>query len=211
MPGAPNRPPEGAGAPPAPPITDEPARHALRRLAPCRVTLSLEIWRGAPSPELLTPLEKAEAAYAAGDLREAESQLDALAIRLHEPRWPSVPEPFRSLRVAIPRPQPPAWDPELAMEAAEKARRQRRRAAEQQLALARASVELLKRRALATEDLEPVLAQATELMAAAELSDGFFERVDRLWDAVRARLPMPKVVSARPVTPMASEPSAEAA
>ncbi|MCL5983285.1 MAG: hypothetical protein M1606_01300, partial [Candidatus Thermoplasmatota archaeon] len=103
MPGAPNRPPEMA-APSPPPTVDAPERRVLRRLAPSRIALSLDVWRGAPSRELTEPLEKAEAAYGAREWREAESQLDRLAIRFHEPRWPTLPPPFRELRVPIPPP-----------------------------------------------------------------------------------------------------------
>ncbi|MGB6441915.1 MAG: hypothetical protein WBF81_01285, partial [Thermoplasmata archaeon] len=52
MPGAPNRPPETAPAPPPPaPATDPPDRKVLRRLAPARIALLLDQWKGAPEPE----------------------------------------------------------------------------------------------------------------------------------------------------------------
>ncbi|MGA8536079.1 MAG: hypothetical protein WB789_01645, partial [Thermoplasmata archaeon] len=93
-------------------VPETPERRALRRLAPSRVALRLDQWKGAPSPDLLTPFEKAEAAYTAGDYTAALQALDQLSIRFAEPRWPTLPEPFRRLRVPIPAPMPPHWDPE---------------------------------------------------------------------------------------------------
>src|SRR5690242_20638449 len=140
MPGAPNRPPEVTGPAPPPPV-DDPGTRVLRRLAPCRVALRLDVWRNAPSPELLKPFSAAESAYASGDLPGAENALDQLAVRFADPRWPTMPEPFRRLRVAIPAPQPPAWDPEFTLAADEKDRRKAHRGVEGQVALAEGVVQ----------------------------------------------------------------------
>src|SRR5579859_2543952 len=130
MPGAPNRPPEIDKPPAAEPPKDEVARRLLRRLGPMRVALQLDLWKGAPSPELVAPLEHAESNFASGDLVTASGHLDQLAVRFAEPRWPTLPAPFRGLRVHIPAPQPPQWDPEHALPATEKEGRRLQREAE---------------------------------------------------------------------------------
>src|SRR5215472_9228081 len=121
MPGAPNRPPEveKPAEPPAPPA-DEAAHKVLRRLAPMRVILHLDLWKGAPSPELVTPLENAETNFGTGDHATASGHLDTLAVRLAEPRWPTLPEPWRGLRASIPAPTPPHWNPDNALAPAER-------------------------------------------------------------------------------------------
>src|SRR5208282_5581548 len=120
MPGAPNRPPEKAPeAPTAPPFHETPGQKALRRLVPTRVALLLDTWKGAPSPELVGPFQKAEAAFAQVDFAE--------------PRWTTLPEPFRLLRVAIFAPMPPSWDPDHALPASEKDAKKARKTADEQL------------------------------------------------------------------------------
>ncbi len=202
MPGAPNRPPTNTPpAPTAPPIPVPPEKKVLRRLAPARVALSLDIWRNAPSPDLVAPLERAETAYTGGDWREAESQLDALAVRLHEPRWPTIPEPFRSLRVSIPFPQPPQWNPELQMTPAEREALHARKTAELQLALARSSVEFARTKNLNVSDLEDPIERAAAALGASGVDPAFYESLDPVWEAIRARVPMPKPPATRPATP----------
>ncbi len=57
MPGAPNRPPENApAAPVTPALSEPPEKKALRRLVPSRLTLLLDIWKGAPSTDLTVPV-----------------------------------------------------------------------------------------------------------------------------------------------------------
>jgi hypothetical protein len=197
MPGAPNRPPE-AGAPPPPPVAVDPQRKALRRIAPSRVALSLEIWKGAPSPELLDPLVEAETAYAAGEWVAAEKALDRLAIRFAEPRWPTMPSPFRDLRVAIPAPQPPHWDPDHAVDAAEKERRRLRRQADLQVALAKASVALLAKRGVPVDEWIARAAAAETALATAGADDAFWSSVDGIWEAVREHTPIPSRAGAKP-------------
>lgn len=208
MPGAPNRPPEKSPetAPPAPP-SETKAQRALRRLAPSRVALLLEPWKGSPAPELMTPFDKAESAYAAGDFEGALSALDALSIRLAEPRWPTLPEPFRRLRVRIPAPMPPHWDPEHALPPAEKEASRARKAAGDQLDLATAALNWGRTHGIDTGELDPVLAEASALLPGEGPSTGFYERIDRIWAGVRERFPRPKGAAARAPTP--SVPTAE--
>jgi hypothetical protein len=208
MPGAPNRPPSN---PPPPPAASPvpPEKKVLRRLAPARVALSLDIWRNAPSTDLVAPLERAEAAYTAGDWREAESQLDALAVRLHEPRWPTIPEPFRSLRVSIPFPQPPQWNPELQLAPAEREALHARKIAELQLALARSSMEFARTKGLDVTDLQAPLERAATTLGASGVEPTFYESIDPVWEAIRVRVPMPKP-PARPSAPLAAAAPEEA-
>jgi hypothetical protein len=200
MPGAPNRPPETAAAPPAPVIVD-PRRKVLRRLAPSRVALTLDMWKGAPSAELLEPLVQAEAEYVAGEWPSAEKSLDRLSVRFAEPRWPTMPVPFRDLRVAIPAPMPPHWDPDHAVEPGEKERRRLRRLADQQIALAKASVALLAKRGVAVDDLTERVVAADIGLPTAGADEAFWSHVDAIWEAVRERTPMPTRPGAKPPSP----------
>ena len=204
MPGAPNKPPETAPPPaPAGPVALEtPEEHALRRLAPSRVALRLPIWKGAPSSDLLAPFAEAEEKFAQGDAKGSDGALDRLAIRFAEPRWPSLPEPFRGLRVPIPAPQPPHWDPEHALQAAEREARRFRRYAETQLALARATVAAETGQADGAIDaLKSRLDAAAASLAANGPGPEFWGPVDELWRTVRARLPAPSPAAPRPPPP----------
>jgi hypothetical protein len=210
MPGAPNRPPDPTpAAPAAPPVAETPQQRVLRRLAPSRIALLLDQWKGAPNADLTTPFEKAEAAFAAGDFPNAVSALDGLSVRFAEPRWPTMPEPFRSLRVPIPAPMPPSWDPEHALPAPEKDARRARRAAEEQLALAEASVAWMAAHALESSDLAPRVAEAKTVLGTEGVVPAFYERIDAVWEAVRARVPLPRSTATRPA-PVAPPPAAEA-
>jgi len=206
MPGAPNRPPETtpAAAPP-PPAGDSPAKTVLRRLAPSRVALRLDQWKGAPSPDLTAPLEKAEAAFAAADYSNALSALDLLSVRFAEPRWPTLPEPFRLLRVPIPAPMPPHWDPDHALAPADREAKRLRRVAEEQLALAAGCVTWAATHQIEVTDLVPRVEEARAVFATEGGSDGFYERIDTVWEAVRARVPLPASSSAR-AAPAAADP-----
>ena len=190
MPGAPNRPPEPA-APSAPPPTDPLERRVLRRLAPGRVALRLDIWKGAPSRELVDPLAKAEELYRSGDARGADSALDQLAVRLAEPRWPTIPLPFRHLRVAIPAPQPPHYDPEHAIPPAEREARRVRREAETQLALAKASVDWAAGHSVEAADLRTGVGSAETALGPSGVSEAFWKEIDGVWERIRERVPMP--------------------
>jgi hypothetical protein len=202
MPGAPNRPPATAPSAPVAPPGEEAGRAVLRRLAPSRVALQLDLWKGAPSAELLTPFERADASFAAGDWSGAQGHLDQLAVRFAEPRWPTLPLPFRELRVAIPPPQPPQWDPELALAPADREGRRLRREAERQLALARASLDWMNAHALAADDLRPTLADADRAFAAEGPVEAVWTALDRLWASVNARVPAPRSPAAgRPTGP----------
>jgi hypothetical protein len=199
MPGRPNKPPDiEAPAPPPPSATESPKQKVLRRLVPSRIALTLPIWKGAPSAELLDPLTEAEKLYDAGDLPNAESALDRLAIRFHEPRWPTLPEPFRDLRVAIPFPQPPQWDPDHGAEAAIKEAHRTERYAKLQLALARAALTTVAQRGTPTGDLDPALHRAEGALAAGDRGPAFWEPIDEIWLGLKARVPMPSAPARKP-------------
>jgi hypothetical protein len=199
MPGAPNRPPEADPLPPPPPVAGTPQQRALRRLAPMRVALHLDLWKGAPSPELLKPLQAAEASFAAGDLPHAEGALDQLAVRFAEPRWPTLPVPFKGLRQEIPPPVPPHWDPEHALSAPEKEARKNHRLAELQLQLADASLAWAAGHGHPVDDLRPGLEEARGRLATEGGSERFWAAIDPIWTALRERVPMPGKPAAAPV------------
>ena len=203
MPGAPNRPPEIAPheATTADLPTDAAERKVLRRLAPARVALRLDLWKGNPSPELLVPFEKAEGLFASRDFVNADSALDQLAVRFAEPRWPTLPEPFRSLRVTIVQPQPPHWDPEFKMTPEERDVRRTRRTADTQLALAKAVLDWASAHGSSTDDLAPILAAAQQELAGGTATDAFWDRVDTIWVAVRGRVSPPARKASPPVPP----------
>ncbi|MGB6501558.1 MAG: hypothetical protein WBG19_09230, partial [Thermoplasmata archaeon] len=210
MPGAPNRPPEKTEepAPAVASVPTPPERLVLRRLVPSHVALLLDTWKGGPPPEVTGPFEKAEAANLAADYANAISALDLLSIRFAEPRWTSLPAPFRELRVPIPAPMPPAWNPENALPAAEKEAARARRTAEQQLALAEGSVAWAGAHAIPVDDLAPRVAEARTALAAGGVPPEFYERLDGVWTDLAGRLPRPKRVAATP--PPAAESAAEA-
>ena len=189
MPGAPNRPPEIAATEP---VTDPTARRVLRRLGPARVALHLDLWKGAPSHELVQLLERAEANFASGDLVTALSHLDQLAVRFAEPRWPTMPMPFKRLRVEIPAPQPPQWDPEHALPPAEKEIKRLAREGELHRDLAAATIAWGSAHQIDLSDLSPCLERAQATLAAAGPSDAFWADIDSFWQSVRSRVPMPK-------------------
>ena len=192
MPGAPNRPPATTAAPASPPAPDPPQVKLLRRLVPSQVALLQDIWKGAPPAEVTAPFEKAEAAFRASDFAGAGAALDLLSVRLAEPRWPTLVEPFRRLRVPIPAPVPPHWDPDHGVPPAEKEARQARRAAEEQLALADASVVWASAHGVRADDLTAWVASARTALAGPGVPSEFYPAVDRVWGALRERLPSPK-------------------
>jgi len=206
MPGAPNSPPKiAAPTTPAAPV-DELARRVLRRLGPSRIALHLDVWKGAPARELLEPFDRAEKLYEAQDYRGADSALDQLSVRFAEPRWPTLPEPFKGLRVRIPAPMPPHYDPEFALPAEEKERRRRHREAELQVALAKASVAWASAHAFPTTDLAPLVAQAEASIAQPDNDAAIWTELDAIWSGIRARVPPP---AARPPAGGAGRPSVE--
>ena len=199
MPGAPNRPPETGPVPATPTLfADPPERKVLRRLAASRIALLLDPWKGAPSPDLTTPLEKAETAFASGDFSTASGALDMLSVRLAEPRWPTLPEPFRRLRVSIPTPMPPHWDPDHALQPPEREAKRARSAADDQLALAAASVGWLGAHQIEVADLAPRLDEARTILGTEGPGAAFYERIDAVWEAVRARAPTLRPGGPRP-------------
>jgi hypothetical protein len=205
MPGAPNRPPEVAAAPPAPkPASDPPELKVLRRIVPSHVALLQESWKGGAPPEVLVPYDRADAAFRAGDYATATTALDQLSIRFAEPRWPSLPEPFRRLRVPIPAPVPPHWDPDHGVAADEKELRRARRVAEDQIALVDGCVAWAAAHGLAVEDLPAVAAAARAALAAPGVPTEFYPAVDRVWRTLRERLPTPHRV-AKPAAAAAAD------
>ncbi len=177
--------------PVAPTVPETPERLSLRRLAPSRVALRLDQWKGAPNSDLLVPFEKAETAYTAGDYTTALQALDQLSIRFAEPRWPTLPEPFRRLRVPIPAPMPPHWDPEHGMAVPEKEARRARRVADDQLALARASVAWATAHGTDLASLAPRVEEASAILESEGVVAGFYERVDPVWLAIREQVTKP--------------------
>jgi len=207
MPGAPNRPPERTEeTPPVPPAAAPPDRLALRRIVPSQVALLLDSWKAGPGPELLGPFEKAEAAYRSADYAAALSALDLLSIRLAEPRWPSLPAPFKALRVPIPAPMPPHWNPEHGLSATDREGVRARRAAEEQLALADGAVAWAGGHAVRTDDLRPRLEAARSALSTPGVPPAFYAAIDPLWSDLLGRLPHPRRGASAP----AAEPSSEA-
>ena len=211
MPGAPNRPPEIDGPPPPAAPADQSARRVVRRLGAMRVALRLDLWKGAPSAELVTPLERAEASFASGDLLTSLGHTDQLAIRFAEPRWPTLPVPFKGLRQGIPAPQPPQWDPEFTLTPPEKELRRLRREAELYVDLAAATISWGASHSVDLSDLVAPLEQTRALLAATGPDDAFWAESDLFWQAVRARVPMPKGPAGRPAPAAAPSEAAEPA
>jgi len=207
MPGAPNRPPEKTeAAPPPSTIPEPPEKKVLRRLVPTRVALLLDTWKGAPSPELLGPFHKAEEAFAHSDYATAVTSLDLLSVRFAEPRWATLPEPFRLLRVPIPAPVPPHWDPDHTLSASEKDAKKTRRAADQQLALANGCLAWATGHGVATADLAPRLETAATRLADPAGLGPFYEQLDAFWTGLYSRLPAPKSGPSAPAPAPAAEP-----
>jgi hypothetical protein len=212
MPGAPNRPPpKDPEVPAAPPVPETPERQALRRLAPSRIALRLDQWKGSPSPDLIAPFDKAEAAYLGGDYTASLQALDQLSIRFAEPRWPTLPEPFRRLRVPIPPPMPPHWDPEHGMAVPEKEARRARRVADDQLALARATVAWANGHGTDLSAFSPRVEESATILETEGLVPAFYERLDALWLAVREQVAKPvSQTTARPAPAAVPEEVGEA-
>jgi hypothetical protein len=202
MPGAPNKPPDTAAA--APPVVADSTAVLVRRLVPSRIALRLDSWRRPLSAELLTPYNNAEAALARGELEIASGYLDQLAIRFAEPRWPTLPEAFQVLRVKVIRPQPPHWDPDHAASPEEKEARRLRREGEAQLKLARAALEAESRKGTTVADLAPEIA-AAEAALAATGGTSYWPPLDRLWAALRERVPVPAADGSRAAPSPATE------
>jgi hypothetical protein len=206
MPGAPNRPPEAAAAPAPRPAPDPPELRVLRRLVPSQVALLLDLWKGAPPPEVLGPFDRADAAFRASDFATATTALDQLSIRLAEPRWPTLPEPFRRLRVPIPAPTPPHWDPDHSVAPEEKEARKARRTAEDQLVLADGCVAWASAHGVSADGLSPAVESARAALAGPGVPPEFYPSVDRLWRELRERLPPPKRTSRPAATTAPEEP-----
>ena len=192
MPGAPNRPPESTPAPAAPPAPVPAELRALRRIVPSQVALLQPSWKGAVPPEVAAPFDRADAAFRAGDFATAITALDQLSIRFAEPRWPTLAEPYRRLRVPIPAPVPPHWDPDHGLAAPEKETRQARRTAEEQLLLAEACVAWAAANGVPADGLTEAVAAAKAALAEPGVPPAFYAAVDPFWRTLRGRLPAPK-------------------
>jgi hypothetical protein len=205
MPGAPNSPPKTAPVVSAPAALEPPEKVALRRLVPMRVALLLDMWKGAPHADLTGPFERAETEFAQGDFAAALTSLDRLSVRLAEPRWPILPEPFRFLRVVIFAPMPPHWNPDHALPPPEKDAKKARKTAEEQLALARGSLDWAAAHGIDTADLTPRLEAAATHFADPNGLAPFYEQIDALWTALHGRLPAPKSTAGRAPPAAAAE------
>jgi hypothetical protein len=192
MPGAPNKPPE-IEAPPAPalPSGGDKRQHAIRRLAPARLVLRLPIWRGAPNADLVKPLERVAATLAAGEYPDAEKALDQFCVRLAEPRWPTIPEPWIRMRVPIPAPQPPHWDPDFRLSPPDREAKKNREWAQTQLLLAQGALEIAPSLSVDLTDVQPSVADARAVFDREGVTDAFWAPIDRLWEAVESRVPLP--------------------
>ena len=210
MPGGPNRPPE-LDAPPGPPAPapEEKLQHAVRRLAPDRIVLRLPIWRGAPHSDLVKPLERAQAALLAGEFPEAEKALDQFSVRLAEPRWPTIPEPWIRLRVPIPPPTPPHWDPDFKLTQAEREAKRVHQWAETQLRLARGAVEGAPTLGMDLADVQSCVSEAQTVFDREGPTPAFWTPIDRVWAAVRERVPLPAPAAARAAPPAKLPPGIE--
>ena len=201
MPGAPNKPPDVDAPPPTPTLGGDKVQIALRRLAPGRIVLKLPIWRGAPNVDLVKPLERAATTLAAGEFPDTEKALDQFAVRLAEPRWPTIPEPWNRMRVSIPAPQPPHWDPDAKLLPADREAKKARHWAETQLLLAKAAVELAPSLSIDLTDMQASVVEAQTIFDREGASAGFWTPLDRLWETVRDRVPLPAPGAARTAPP----------
>jgi hypothetical protein len=210
MPGAPNKPPEidspPAGSSPSP---GDKLPHALRRLAPDRMVLHLPIWRGTPHADLLKPLERAAATLAAGEFPDAEKALDQFSVRLAEPRWPTIPEPWIRLRVTIPAPQPPHWNPDFNLSPADRDAKKEREWAQTQLLLAKGAIDLAPSLHVDLTDVQSCVVEAQTVFDQGGASAGFWAPLDRFWDAVQSRVALPSPASARSAPPAKLPPGIE--
>ncbi len=202
MPGAPNKPP-AIDAPPAPevPLAGDKRQHALRRLAPARLVLRLPIWRGAPHSDLVKPLERVAATLAAGEFPDAEKALDQFSVRLAEPRWPTIPEPWVRLRVPIPAPQPPHWDPDFKLAPSDRETKKNREWARTQLLLAKGALELAPSLHVDLTDVQSTVAEAQAVFDRDGPRAEFWTPIDRLWEAVESRVALPAPAAARATPP----------
>lgn len=162
-----------------------------------RVALRLDVWKNAPSREMVVPLERAETAFSGGDYAGAESALDQLAVRFAEPRWPTMPKPFRDLRVSIPAPQPPQWDPEFALAPEAREANKVRRSAELQVALAEGVLEWAAQHSVPLDDARQGVLDARSALTARAAPEELWPHLDAFWSVVRARVPMPAASGAR--------------
>jgi len=206
MPGAPNRPPEAAAVPAPRPTPEPPELKVLRRLVPSHVALLLDAWKGAPPPEIVTPFDRADAAFRASDFATATTALAQLSIRFAEPRWPTLPEPFRRLRVPIPAPTPPHWDPDHGVPPDEKEARRARRTAEDQLVLADGCVAWASAHGVNVDGLAAEVGSARAALAGPGVPPEFYASVDRLWRELEGRLPPPKRAGRPGAAPAGAEP-----
>lgn len=210
MPGAPNKPPDLEAPPPAvsPPAGDK-RQHALRRLAPARMVLRLPIWRGAPHGDLVKPLERVATTMAAGEFPDAEKALDQFSVRLAEPRWPTIPEPWIRLRTAIPAPQPPHWDPDFKLAAADREVKRNQEWGRNQLLLAKGALELAPTLPVDLADVEASVTEAQAVFDRNGPTPEFWAALDRLWEAVESRVPLPTPAVVRAAPPAKLPPGIE--
>lgn len=210
MPGAPNKPPEidAPLSPQATPGSDK-RQHAVRRLAPDRLILRLPIWRGAPHTDLVKPLERVATMLEAGEFPDAEKALDQFSVRLAEPRWPTIPEPWARLRVSIPAPQPPHWDPDHKLSPADRETKKNQEWARTQLLLAKGALELAPSLPLDLTDVQSAVSEAQAIFDREGPSAEFWMPIDRFWEAVQSRVALPAPASTRAAPPAKLPPGIE--
>jgi hypothetical protein len=167
------------------------------------------MWRGAPNADLVKPLERVATALAAEEFPDAEKALDQFAVRLAEPRWPTIPEPWVRLRVAIPAPQPPHWDPDFKLSPADREVKKNREWAQTQLLLAKGALELAPTLGVDLTEVQAGIAEAQAVFDRDGPTAEFWTPLDRLWEVVQSRVPLPSPATARPAPPAKLPPGIE--
>ncbi|MCI4340503.1 MAG: hypothetical protein L3J73_04480, partial [Thermoplasmata archaeon] len=119
--------------------------------------------------------------------------------------------PFKRLRVEIPQPQPPQWDPDHALPAADKETKRLAREADMHRDLALASIAWGSTHQVDLSDLTPCVERAQATLASAGPGDAFWADIDSFWQAVRTRVPMPKAAGRSAVPAAPAAPPAETA
>ena len=118
-----------------------------------------------------------------------------------------MPVPFRDLRVTIPAPMPPQWDPEFSLPPEERECVVGVASLIVRLALAEGVLAWALTKAVDLGNVVSHVAQAKELLATTGADEAFFGHLDLVWTVVRERVPRPK--SAPPRSPVARPSAAE--
>jgi hypothetical protein len=159
--------------------------------------------------DLVRPLERVAATLAAGEYPDAEKALDQFSVRLAEPRWPTIPEPWARLRVPIPAPQPPHWDPDFQLAPADREAKKNREWSRTQLLLANGALELAPSLHVDLTDVQSGVAEAQVIFDREGPTPDFWTSLDRLWEAVENRVPLPTPAPSRTAPPAKLPPGIE--